>query len=81
MEALALSLLAKFWPVLIGIGAVALAYLRGRSSGKQTERNRQRAKEADSLEHSLQELANASDARNRVDPRDELQHDPYNRDQ
>lgn len=58
MEALAFSLLAKFWPVILGIGAVALAYLKGRSSGKQTERNAQAAREA----HARDEAAEIDDA-------------------
>lgn len=58
MEAIAISLLAKLWPVILGIGAVALAYLRGRSSGKRTERNRQAAREA----HARDEAAEIDDA-------------------
>lgn len=66
--------------VFTGLVTGGVAYLRGRSSGKQSERNKQRAKDADSYEKSLQELAEAQRARNSVDPDSVPDADPYRRD-
>lgn len=70
--------------IIVGIFAAIIAaggaYLRGRSSGKQSERDKQRAKEADAYEQSMQELADANRARNSVDPDSVPEHDPYRRD-
>lgn len=46
MSALALSLLAKFWPYLIGGAGVLLALWKARQSGAKAERAKRVAEEA-----------------------------------
>lgn len=79
-----LTLLAgKASTYLIGAGAILIAfvatYAKGRLSGAKREREKQAAKERDSYEQELDDLASANIARNRVDGR-LPDHDPYRRD-
>lgn len=71
--------------IVVGIFAAIIAaggaYLKGKSSGKQSERDKQRAKEADAYEQHLRDIEAATAAANRVRPDDGgMQHDPNNRD-
>ncbi len=58
------------------IAAIGAAYLKGRSA----ERTKQKAKEKDAYERHLKDIADAADARNRVQPSDSVQNDKYRRD-
>lgn len=77
------AILALIGPKVIGILAAIVAALawgfQQRIAGAKAERNKQKAKEADSLEKHLDELSDAHIARNSVDGRlpDD---DPYRRD-
>jgi hypothetical protein len=62
--------------VLAGLVAIASAYLKGRSAGKQA----QKSKEADAYAKHLQELSDAAAAGAAVRPDDELRNDGFNRD-
>lgn len=74
------ALLALIGPKIIGIMALVLAALglafQQRLAGAKAERNRQKAKEADSLEKHFQDIADAAGAR----PSGSVSDDPYNRD-
>ncbi|WP_156460182.1 hypothetical protein [Mesorhizobium sp. Root157] len=73
MSALLSALVSDAGGYLLGFGAILIAflatYLKGRLSGAKLERTKQKAKEADSYEKSLKELADAAIARNSVDGR------------
>ena len=56
--------------------AVTAAYLKGRSAALTS----QIAKERDAYERHLEDLTTAAGARNRVQPSDSVQSDPYRRD-
>jgi hypothetical protein len=73
------ALLLQFCPYILGAVAAVFGAWKIRQSGVNAERNKQRAKEADSYEKSLKELADAAVARNSVDSR-VPDHDPYRRD-
>ena len=77
------AILALLGPKIIGIMALVLAALgwgfQQRLAGAKAERNKQKAKEADSLEKHLEDIGNANIARNSVDSR-VPDHDPYRRD-
>lgn len=81
MTALVLSLLSSptLLAILGGVIAVVGAFIKGRLDGAKKERTKQRAKEADAYERHLQDIADAADARNSVDPRG-VPDDPHNRD-
>ncbi len=58
------------------LAAIGAAYLKGRSA----EKTKHKAKEADAYERHLEDIANANDARNRVNPHKLPVNDPYRRD-
>lgn len=61
------------------VGAVILAWLNGRSAGASSEKTKRRAKDADAYEKHLKEIADAADARNRVQSADSVS-DQHRRD-
>jgi len=66
-----------------GVGIIAFigAYMRGRLSGAQRERDRQAAKERDSYAEHIRDIERAADAGRAVRPDDGgMQSDPNNRD-
>jgi hypothetical protein len=66
-----------------GVGLIAFigAYMRGRLSGAQRERDRQAAKERDSYAKHIRDIERAADAGRAVRPDDGgMQSDPNNRD-
>ena len=73
------AILLQFWPYILGALAAVFGAWKIRQSGVNAERNKQRAKEADSLEEHLKEIGDANIARNSVDSR-VPDHDPYRRD-
>ncbi len=83
MTAFLTALLSDAGGYLLGAGAILIAlvasYLNGRVSGAERERDKQAAKERDSYARELEELADASIARNSVDGR-MPDRDPYRRD-
>lgn len=66
--------------ILVGIGAVLTLIVAAFFKGKSSERTRQKAKEADSYEKHLKDVADAHNARNSVDPHRLPVDDPYRRD-
>lgn len=74
------ALLALIGPKIIGIMALVLAALglafQQRLAGAKAERNKQKAKEADSYAKHLQDIADAAVAK----PSGSVSDDPYNRD-
>ena len=80
MTALLLGLRSQYLvPIILG-GAALVGMFFARRSGVKSERNRNRAKEADAYEKSLKEIADAADARNSVRADSVPEHDPYRRD-
>jgi len=66
--------------VLAGIVGALGVGIHQRRAGAAAERNKQRAREADSYEKHLEELGNAAAAGSAVRPGDSLHDDPFNRD-
>ncbi|WP_427351172.1 hypothetical protein [Erwinia amylovora] len=66
--------------LLVALGAVLAAIVAAFFKGRSVERTNQRAKENDAYENHLKDVADAADARNRVDADRVRNNDPYKRD-
>jgi len=78
MTAIALAVLAKFWPVILAAGAVIAAYFKGRSDKGKSAALDQKAKEADAYAKHIKDVEDAAYARDHVSGG--MQSDPRNRD-
>jgi len=77
-----LALIPGGWAtaILAGIGALGVALWRAFAAGKTSQKNKDRAQEADAYERHLEEIAAANRARNGVQLGSVPEHDKYRRD-